>query len=78
MEISVKIEGIADVLNKLNDMASAERLQNALKAAGEVVRADAAANCPVDTGQLRDSITVSTTGNSALIGPTAEYGLRAA
>lgn len=75
MEISVKIEGIADVLNKLNDMASAERLQNALKAAGEVVRADAAANCPVDTGQLRGSITVSTTDNSALIGPTAEHGI---
>lgn len=75
MNISVRIDGIDEVVGKLNDMASGARMQRALAAAGEVVRADAAANCPVDTGRLRGSIVTNIEGNSALIGPTAEYGI---
>lgn len=75
MNISVKIEGIDDVLGKLNQFVDGERMQRALAAAGEVVRADAAANAPVDTGRLAGSIVCNVDGNSALIGPTAEYGV---
>lgn len=78
MNISVKIEGIDKVNSMLEGFTQGGRLQNALAAAGEVVRADAAANCPVDTGYLRGSIVVQVDGNSALIGPSAEYGLIAA
>lgn len=75
VNISVRIDGIDEVVSKLNDMASGARMQRALAAAGEVVRADAAANCPVDTGRLAGSIVCNVDGNSALIGPTAEYGV---
>lgn len=45
------------------------------------VERDAKAFCPVDTGNLRNSISTSTTGDgrfktmTAEIGPTAEYGI---
>ena len=40
------------------------------------MRAEAAANCPVDTARLRESIVVQQkSGNSVTIGPTAEYGI---
>lgn len=75
MNISVNIRGIDGVIGMLNDVASAACMQRALAAAGEVVRADAAANCPVDTGRLKGSIVCNVEGNSALIGPAAEYGI---
>ncbi len=75
MNISVKIEGLDGVLDKLGSLAAPDRMRRALEAAGEVVSADAKANCPVDTGYLRNSISVSTDGNSAVIGPSAEYGI---
>lgn len=75
MGISVKIEGIDNVLDKLNQFVDGERMQRALEAAGEVVRSDAAANCRVDTGRLAGSIVCNVEGDSALVGPTAEYGI---
>lgn len=38
------------------------------------VERDAKAFCPVDTGNLRDSISTTVSGSSAEVGPTAEYG----
>lgn len=75
MNISVKIEGIEEVMSRLDGLADGSRMQRALAAAGEVVSADAKANCPVDTGHLRNSIAVQVDGNSAVIGPSAEYGI---
>lgn len=75
MNISVKIEGIDNVNSMLNGILNGSKFQKALAAAGEVVRADAAANCPVDTGYLRNSIAVQLDGNSAVIGPSASYGI---
>lgn len=75
MGISVKIEGVDSVLAELNQLVNGVRIQRALAAAGEVVRSDAAANAPVDTGRLKGSIVCNVEGDSALIGPTAEYGI---
>lgn len=48
-------------------------LYNALGQAGEIVRADAVMNCPVDTGRLRGSITSQVEGNSAVISACTDY-----
>ena len=75
MNISVKIEGIDSVNSMLEGFVNGGRFRDALAAAGEVVSADAKANCPVDTGYLRNSIAVQVDGNSAVIGPSADYGI---
>lgn len=73
MNISIKVDGINDVIAKLKN---ARNIENALIRGGEIVRAEAQANCPKDTGRLANSIVVqSEGGNSVLIGPTADYGI---
>ena len=73
MPIQISVDGVDGVLNRLYNLASEDKLQNALALAGEVVRADAVMNCPVDTGRLRGSITSTVEGNSAVIGTNVEY-----
>ena len=65
----------SDVNNKLEKMAAnlTMGLHNALAQAGEIVRADAVANCPVDTGRLKGSITNNVDGNSAVVGTNVSY-----
>ncbi len=75
MNISINIEGIDGVVNKLNGLVSGGKMENALAKAGEIVRADAAANCPVDTGRLSQSITSQVEGDSAVVGTNVEYGI---
>ena len=76
VNISIKLEGIELIAAKLNSIAGGSALQNGLLQGGEIVRAEAQANCPVDTGRLRESIEVqSLDGTSVIIGPTAEYGV---
>lgn len=67
----------SDVMNKLEKISEnlTGGLQVALGEAGEIVRKDAVMNCPVDTGRLRQSIVSIVEGNSAVIGPTASYGV---
>ena len=73
MNISIKVDGIDNVIGKLNN---ARNIENALIRGGEIVRAEAQANCPKDTGRLSDSIVVqSESGNSITIGPTADYDI---
>lgn len=66
-----------DVENKLEILGEklTMGLHNALAQAGEIVRADAVMNCPVDTGRLRGSITSTVEGNSAVVGTNVEYGI---
>lgn len=71
--MKISIEGMDSVMDKLQNLVSEEKLHNALALAGEVVRADAAMNCPVDTGRLRGSITSQVEGGSAVIGTNVEY-----
>lgn len=73
--MNISIEGMDSVMGALQSLVGGGRLQNALALAGEVVRADAAMNCPVDTGRLAGSITSQVEGNSAVIGTNVEYGI---
>ncbi len=75
MGIQISIDGLDGVMNSLQNLISGDKLQNALAEAGEVVRADAVDNCPVDTGRLKGSITSAVEGNSAIIGTNVEYGI---
>ena len=71
MRINVSVDGTDALISKLNKVCN---IENALLKGGEVVRAEAQANCPKDTGRLANSIVVeSEGGNSVVIGPTAEY-----
>lgn len=73
MRINVNVEGIDALTSRLYKLCN---IENALLKGGEVVRAEAQANCPKDTGRLANSIVVqSEGGNSVVIGPTAEYGI---
>lgn len=57
------------------------RAARALRKTASDVEADAKILCPVDTGNLRNSISTSVSGDgrsgsmSAEVGPTAEYGV---
>ncbi len=73
--MNISIEGIDGVVNKLNGLVSGGKMKNALAKSGEIVRADAAANCPEDTGRLRQSITSQVEGDSAVVGTNVEYGI---
>ena len=44
--MNFSIEGIDDVVDKLTQYASGDKIQRGLAMAGEVVRAHAVANCP--------------------------------
>ena len=73
--MNFSIEGIDDVVDKLTQYASGDKIQRGLAMAGEVVRAHAVANCPVATGRLKGSIVSQVDGDSVAIGPTADYGI---
>ena len=78
MNLHIQLEGMDDVLNKLDALANGANsgLQKGLLHAGELVRAEAAANCPVDTGALRQSIAVEQVdGTSVTVGTNVEYGI---
>lgn len=45
----------------------------ALKKAAEAVAAQAREQCPIDTGALKNSISVSADGNSAVISANTDY-----
>lgn len=51
--MNFSIEGIDNVVDKLTQYASGDKIQRGLAMAGEVVRAHAVANCPVATGRLK-------------------------
>ena len=60
-DIHLEIKGLKELnnlLNKLPDKIAKKPLQNALRAGGNVVVKAAKAKAPVDTGLLRDSISV--------------------
>ncbi len=89
----VKVKGLADLnkfLQQLPAKVEQSVLRGALRAGANVVMAEAKANVPVDSGQLRDGLKVSTnsrrgrvtakvkaTGKHAFIAPWLEYGTAA-
>lgn len=71
MSVSIKsIKNIDSLLNKLNTIST---LQVPLEKACIVVENAAKANCPVNTGILRGSITHQVEGNEGYIGTNIEY-----
>lgn len=58
--VKIKIEGADKIVKALKDMdeEASDVLSAAAKAGGEIALKDAVQNCPVDTGALRDSITM--------------------
>ena len=62
--MNFSIEGIENVVDKLTQYASGDKIQRGLAMAGEVVRAHAVANCPVATGRLKGSIVSQVDGDS--------------
>ncbi len=65
MKISASVSGSGINLNI--DMAAI------MAAAGEAVAGDARSLCPVDTGRLRGSISVSAGSNSAVVSANTDY-----
>jgi HK97 gp10 family phage protein len=89
----VKVKGLADLnkfLQQLPAKVEQSVLRGALRAGANVVMAEAKANVPVASGQLRDGLKISTssrrgrvtakvkaTGKHAHIAPWLEYGTAA-
>ena len=51
-----------------------EQMKSAAEEIGQKVASAAKANCPVDTGNLRDSINYSVTDDGVTVGTDVEYG----
>ena len=81
--MEVKIEGLGSLLKTIDKLGGnvAQSKKKALLRAGAVFEASAKEHCPVDTGNLRDSIhteakddeTVAV-GTNLAYGPDVEYG----
>ena len=69
----LEIEGLENLINKLDDIEKAEYIQRALTKSCLMVEAQAKVNCPVDDGQLRQSIGSEIEGNIGVIGTNVEY-----
>ncbi len=66
------ILNLDSLISKLDKLSSAE-LEEALNKACILVENDAKRKCPVDTGQLRQSITHTINGATGIVGTNVEY-----
>ena len=81
--MEVQVKGLDKLLNKLDKLGGSipQSTQKALLRGGAVFEAGAKAHCPVDTGNLRDSIhteakdaSTVTVGTNINYAPHVEYG----
>lgn len=75
--IEINIDGLDELIEKyrrINVDYDAD-LQNALYKAGQQIQASAKLLCPVDTGELRNSITVEKTDGGISVGTNCEYAV---
>ena len=81
--MEVQVKGLDKLLKKLDKLGGSipQSTQKALLKGGAVFEAGAKAHCPVDTGNLRDSIHTEAksndqvvTGTSVKYGPDVEFG----
>ena len=78
--MSVKLEGLDEVLNSLEKLADTTNLGNALGKACAIVEASAKKKAPKDSGDLRRSITSKVENNEGIVftplfyAPYVEYG----
>lgn len=76
--MEVKVDGLDKLLKKLDKLGGniPKSTQKALKRAGAVIEAGAKNHCPVDTGQLRESIHTQTVDENAVaVGTNVEHGI---
>lgn len=67
------IENLDSLNFKLDLLGDPKNVEKFLRRAGAMVEADAKRNCPVDTGNLRGSITHEVDGDTCAIGTNVEY-----
>lgn len=74
--MEVKVKGLGKLLNKLDKLGGSipQSMQKALLQGGAVFEAGAKAHCPVNTGNLRDSIhTEAKDANTVSVGTNTNY-----
>lgn len=75
--MQIHIEGMENVQavleQKMNNIT--EKLSEGVAGSCKVVEADAKAMCPVDTGELRKSITSEVSGTTGVVGTNKEYAM---
>ena len=71
--MKIQVDGIPELVERLGEVVSGDRLGRALGKSGQLVRDRARADCPVRTGHLRRSITVKVEGDSVQVGTPVEY-----
>ena len=69
----IEIKGLDNLLGKLDTIQKEQCIQRALTKSCLMVEAQAKVNCPVDDGQLRQSIGSEIKGNVGAIGTNVEY-----
>lgn len=78
--MSIKLEGLDEVLNSLEELADTANLEGALGKACAIVEASAKKKAPKDSGDLRRSITSKVENNEGIVftplfyAPYIEYG----
>ena len=73
MSAEIKIEGLDEVLYKLDKISSNANIEEALGTCCAVVEKSAKQKAPKDTGALRRSITSKVEGNQGIIFTPLEY-----
>lgn len=68
-----RIKRLDNLLNKLTELENMKCIDRALTKACLMVEADAKKNCPVDDGQLRQSITYEVKNKQGAVGTNVEY-----
>lgn len=70
---NIELKGFDELVEKLNNMVSAESTEKALKKACALVEAEAKKNAPKDTGELRRSISSRIEGDQGIVYTPLEY-----
>lgn len=71
--MSIKLEGLEDVLGSLDGLLDAQKLESALGKACAIVERSAKEKAPKGTGELRRSITSKVDNNEGIVYTPLEY-----
>lgn len=66
-------QGFEELIAKLAQMGSEEKVQQALNKACLIVEREAKQNCPSQTGELRSSISSTVEGTTGIVGTPLQY-----
>lgn len=74
MNITIEDLGVEDMLDEI-EKDIRDGLERGVALGGEFVKGSARAKAPVDTGQLRSSISSQASGFNCVVGTNVEYGI---